>query len=287
MKLVLFLAFVVGGSSVTAQPKLVSQVTINTTTNVIAPEEEDITSIQTQGQGEGMAMFRNFGDGETKSVTQVKNNLVKTVIKSDMGRSTIIRNNETKMTTTLIEMMGNKTGFYASDDEQAAMRKSMDSMMQARSKDSAGRVNRPREIPKVEVIYSADTKKIAGYSCKKALIISTRLLGLVKDTTIAWFTPDFKVKNVSSVGGGIATAFGASSAPNPMELIEGFVLGYETKMRRNRTMIVEVTKVDLTKEIAEKEFDIPKDFDVKPMKEMRNMMGGAGQGNQIQIRRGN
>ena len=51
MKLVLFLALVVGGSSVTAQPKLVSQVTINTTTNVIAPEEEDITSIQTQGQG--------------------------------------------------------------------------------------------------------------------------------------------------------------------------------------------------------------------------------------------
>ena len=288
MKEVLFFALVVCGGSVMAQPKLATQATINTTTNVIAPEEEDVTSIQTQGQGGGMAMFRNFGDGETKSVTQVKNDMVKTVIKSDMGRSTIIRNNETKLTTTLIEMMGNKTGFFASDDEQAAMRKSMDSMMQARTKDSAGNVRRPQELPKVEVIYTDETKKIAGYTCKKALIISTRLLGLVKDTTTAWFTPDFKVKNISSVGGGFTMALGASAAPNPMELIEGFVMRYETKMRRNRTMIVEVTKVDLTKEIAEKEFDIPKDFDVKPMKEMRNMMGGAaGQGNQIQIRRSN
>jgi hypothetical protein len=44
-------------------------------------------------------------------------------------------------------------------------------------------------------------------------------------------------------------------------------------------MIVEVTKIDTGKDIAAKEFEVPKDFDLKPMKEMQNMMGGrSGQG---------
>ncbi|MBC7866892.1 MAG: hypothetical protein H7X88_05095, partial [Gloeobacteraceae cyanobacterium ES-bin-316] len=124
MKRILFSALVFCCGSAIAQPKIITQATISTTTNVIAPEEEDVTSITTTGGGGGNAMFRNFGDGETKSVTQVKDDLVKTVIKSDMGRSTIIRNNASKLTTTLIEMMGNKTGFYVSDDEQAELRKS-------------------------------------------------------------------------------------------------------------------------------------------------------------------
>lgn len=285
MKQLLLAAIMLGALSAVAQPKLVSQATINTTTNVIAPEEEDVASIQGQGGG---GMFRNFGDGETKSVTQVKNDMVKTVIKSDMGRSTIIRNNQSKLTTTLIEMMGNKTGFFVTDEEQAGLKKSMDSMMQARSKDSA-LANKPAAAPPtVDVVYTEDTKKIAGYNCKKAYLITTRLLGLVKDTAIVWYTPEFKVQNVSSVGGGFSMAMmgGPAAATNSMDKIDGFVMGYETKMRRNRTMIVTVTKIDLDKTIADKEFDIPKDFDVKPMKEMRNMMGG-GQGGQIQIRRNN
>ncbi len=288
MKQILLSAMVLGSLSAMAQPKMVSQATINTTTNVIAPEDEDVTTLQSQGGGGG-GMFRNFGDGETKSVTQVKNDMVKTVIKSDMGRSTIIRNNQSKLTTTLIEMMGNKTGFYVTDDEQAGLRKSMDSMMQARSKDSAA-VKKPDPAPPtVDVVYTEESKKIAGYNCKKAYLVTSRLMGLVKDTAIVWYTPEFKVQNVSSVGGGFSMAMmgGPAAATNNMDKIDGFVMGYETKMRRNRTMIVTVTKIDLAKEIADKEFDIPKDFDVKPMKEMRNMMGGGAQGGQFQIRRSN
>lgn len=297
MKHILFFAMAFCTGTAMAQPKIVSNATINTTTNVIAPEEEDVSNIQGQGQEGtrgGMMMFRNFGDGETKSVTQVKNDMVKTVIKTDMGRSTIIRDNAAKLTTTLIEMMGNKTGFYSTDDEQAAMRKSMDSMMQARSKDSASTTKRGQDTSTVEVSYTEETKKIAGYNCKKAFLVTIRLLGLVKDTSIVWYTPEFKVKNVSSVGGGFSMGMGGSggaSTSNSMEKIDGFVMRYETKMRRNRTMIVEVTKIDLTKEIADKDFEIPKDFEVKPMKEMRSMIGGGGgqgaAGGQIMIRRDN
>lgn len=288
MKQIMLSAIMLGSLSAMAQPKIISQATISTTTNVIAPEQEDVTTLQGQGGGGGgAAMFRNFGDGETKSVTQVKNDMVKTVIKSDMGRSTIIRNNQSKLTTTLIEMMGNKTGFYVTDDEQAGLRKSMDSMMQARSKDSAV-ANKPTPAPPVvDVVYTEESKKIAGYNCKKAYLITSRLMGLVKDTSIVWYTPEFKVQNVSSVGGGFSMAMmgGPAAANNNMDKIDGFVMGYETKMRRNRTMVVTVTKIDLAKEIADKDFEIPKDFDVKPMKEMRNMMGGGGQAGQFQIRR--
>ena len=62
---------------------------------------------------------------------------------------------------------------------------------------------------------------------------------------------------------------------NGLEKLDGFVIRYEMNMRRNRRMEVEVTKIVLDKEIDSKEFDIPKDIEMKPMKEMGNMFGGG------------
>ena len=271
MKSILVFSFVVCGFASYAQPKTVSQAIISTTTNVIAPEDDELENVQNQGQGGGMQMFRNFGDGETKSTTYLKGDMVKTVMKTDMGRTTIIRNNAKKLTTTLIEMMGNKTGFFVTDEDQVEMRKRMDSMMQARRKDSA-REERKVETPKpVDVIVTTDTKKIAGYECKKAYIVTTHILG-IKDSVAVWFTPDIKLQNIQSTGG--MSGFGNMAAVNGLDKIDGFVMSYETKMRRNRTMVVTVTKIDTSKDIADKEFDIPKDFDVKPMKDMQGMGGG-------------
>ena len=263
-----------------AQVKLVNQATVNTTTTIIAPEEDDASTIQGQGEGGGRMNFRNFGDGETKSVTYLKNDMVKTVMKSDMGRSTIIRDNSKKLTTTLIEMMGNKTGFYGTDEEAVNMRKKMDSMMQAtrNAGDSSSRRARPAGENQSEIIYSEETKKIAGYVCKKAWIVHTRILG-IKDSSVVWYTPEFKLNNISSTGGlaGFGSMIGAATGSgNAFAKIDGFVMRYENKMPRGRNMIVEVTKVDLAKEIADKEFEVPKDFDVKPMKEMQGMMQGGG-----------
>jgi hypothetical protein len=49
---------------------------------------------------------------------------------------------------------------------------------------------------------------------------------------------------------------------------------YEVAMPRGRSMRVVVTKIDLNKTIADKEFAIPSDYDVKPMKDLEN--GGMG-----------
>ena len=290
MKKMLLMAAVIYGGNLMAQTTI-SQATITTTTTIISPEEEDASSIQSAGgDGGGRVGFRAFADGETKSVTYLKNDLVKTVTKTDMGRSTVIRDNAKKITTTLMEMMGNKTGFYATDEDQANMRKRMDSMMQATrnsSDTSTRRVVRPEEVP-TEIAYTEETKKIAGYTCKKAYIISTRFLG-IKDSAAIWYTPEIKLQNISSTGG--MSGFGSfnfgNSVTNSFSKINGFVMSYETKMGRNRRMVVEVNKIDTGKEIADKEFDIPKDFDVKPMKDMQNMIqsrGAAGGENRTIIR---
>lgn len=276
MKKILLTAFVLSSFSVFAQ-ETVKQAIINTTTTITAPEEQEIQDVGEQtGRG---GMFRNFGDGETKSVTYIKGNMVKTAIKTDMMRNTTIRDNDKKLTTTLMEMMGKKMGFYMNDDDQKAMVKRMDSMRQAQNKDTVKRQPRVERIAQVEY-NPTETKKIAGYVCQKAYIINTNFLGQ-KDTMQVWYTPEFKIENVPSTGG--MSGFSRAGTNNGFDQVKGFIMGYTTKMGNNRTMDVAVTKVELKKDIDAKEFDIPKDFDLKPMSEMGNMFGGGGRGGQVQI----
>jgi GLPGLI family protein len=282
MKLTFLLACCFSLSAASAQPTLVKQAIISTTTNVIAPEEEDIQSLQNP-QGPGGMNFRNMMDGETKFTTYLKDGMVKTVIKNEMGRSTIYRDQDKKLTTTLIEMMGNKMGFYITDEEQVEMKRKMDSTFKARrSKDTTAVQAVPQtEIP-AEISPAGESKKIAGYNCTKAYLIHTRLLG-IKDTINIWYTTEIKIQNILSTGG--LQAFGGMMGNmgvnlNGLDKIEGFVMRYEANMRNRRRMEVEVTKIDLTKNIDDKEFTIPIDVEVKPMKEMQNMFGS-------QFRRGN
>lgn len=272
-----------------AQPTLVKQAIIQTTTNVIAPEEEDISQVQNAGD-DRMRMMRNFGDGETKTTTFIKDGLVKTDIKTEMVRGSIIRDNDKKMTTTMMQVMGKKSAFYATDQDQEEMKKKLDSMMKERMKNdtNAQRQVRPeREKNKnLAISYTEGTKKIAGYNCKKAYIIKTNFLGQ-KDSTAVWFTPEVKFETVHSTGGtsGMSGLMGgtANTMLEGFDMVDGFIMKYDTKMGRGRIMEVVVTKLEINKEVAAKEFDIPKDYDLKPMKEMQNMFGGgSGRGMMIQ-----
>ncbi len=273
MKCILFFSLLCTASILSAQPKLFTQATITTTTNLIAPEDEDVSQIQNQGGGS--FNFRNFGDGETKSTTYIKNDLVKTSYKSESFRGSMYRNNATKITTTIFEIMGNKQGFYSSDDDQVEMAKKMDSMMKERAKTDTNMKPRTRSVKFTSVIkYLDEAKKIAGYNCKKALIITDKLLS--KDTLAVWFTPDVKFANVSSTGG--TSGFGnlGGTAGNiPFDKIDGFVMMYERNMPRGRKMEVKVTKIETDKEVADKEFEIPKDVEIKSMKEMSGPGGGG------------
>ncbi len=260
----------------TAQPKIIKQATIYTTTNVIAPEEDDISQVQQQGGDRGGFNFRNMMDGETKSVTTIKNELVKTSLKSESIKATIYRNNLTKMTHTVFMMMGSQQGMVASDSDQAGMKKKIDSMMAAREKTDTIKKRSTRNVDFVPtVIYTEEAKKIAGYNCKKALIITDKILQ--KDTMIVWYNPEIKFENVSSTGSmnGMPMMRMGGGNNTSFEKVNGFVMMYERKMARSRTMEVKVTKIEIDKDIADKEFELPKDVEFKNAKDM---MGAGGVG---------
>lgn len=260
-----------------AQPILITKATITTTTNVIAPDEDDIAQIQPQGEsGRGGGFnFRNFMDGESKSTTFIKDNLVKTNLKSESYRGSIYRNNDTKTTTTIMEVMGTKQGFVGTDEDQIAMKNKMDSLMAARAKaDTNMKQRKTRNVNfEVSIVYINEIKKIAGYECKKAIIITDKLLR--KDSMIVWYLPTIKFANVSSTGGmsgiPIANNIGGNTAES-FDKIDGFVMMYSRKMQRGRVMEVAVTKLEINKDVADKEFEIPKDVELKNVKDI----GGAG-----------
>jgi len=282
MKKLFTLLFLSASIAVNAQPKLLSQAMITTKTMIASPDGDDAPA-QTITSADGEVRTIRFGgDGETKTTTWLKNDLTKTFSESEMGRTTTIRDNSKKITTTIMEMMGKKTGVYSTDEDQAEMRKRMDSMMKSRGQNVT--LNSGSATPPVySVVYIDANKKIAGYACKKALIISKR--SDRTDTTQVWYCPDFKLQNLPNTGGMSAGfgGFNTSSSPTGMELLNGFPMQYERKMNRGRHMTVEVTKLVIDKDIADKEFEISKDIEIKSVKEMQS---GSGGGAIIQMRAG-
>ena len=276
MKRTITLLFLAASTAVYAQPKLITQATVTTKTTIVAPDgdETQVQDMRTaDGGGEVRIMRFGGGGGETKTTTWLKNDLVKTFSESEMARTTVIRDNTKKLTTTIMEMMGKKSGFYATDEDQVEMRKRMDSMMQGR-----GGSNSPAVF---SITYIDESKKISGYNCKKALVIGKRSNG-ISDTTVVWYCPDFKLQNLPSTGGS-AVGFGGfnvTAGANGMEDLNGFPMQYERNMNRGRHMTVQVTKLVIDKDIADKEFEIAKDIEIKPMKDMQN---SGGPGMQIRI----
>lgn len=266
MKLFLLSAALLASAAAFAQPKLITQATISTTTNVIAPEDEDVSQI---GGNQGGGGRFNFLDGETKSVTYVKNDLVKTTYKSEMGKGAVYRDNAAKLTTIIFEVMGSRQGFYMSDNDQADMKKRMDSVMKERAKTDTAQHQRIRTVDaNITVSYTDEAKKIAGYNCKKAWIITDKIIK--KDSMAVWYTPDIKFANVPSTGGltGIAAMGAGGTGSNGFSKVDGFVMAYDQNMPRGRKMEVKVTKIETDKDIADKEFEVPKDVELKSAKEM-------------------
>jgi hypothetical protein len=266
-----------------AQQKLLTQAIITTKTTIVAPEGEEDNVQSSQGpDGQQMRVVRFGGDGETKTTTWLKNDLVKTLSESEMGRTTVIRDNSKKLTTTIMEMMGRKNGFYATDEDQELMRKRMDSMMSTRNSNSNANIDRTPAT--FSIVYVDESKKVSGYDCKKAFVISTR--GTRKpDTTVVWYCPDMKLQGLVSTGGMMAGLGGFASAAlgsNGMENLNGFPMQYERTMNRGRTMTVQVTKLVIDKEVTDKEFEIPKEIEVKAMKDMQT----GGMPGTFQIRSG-
>lgn len=159
----------------------------------------------------------------------IKDENVKIEQQSPMGGSTVIINSKTKTVTTLFNMMGKKVGIEMNDEE----------IEREKAKELS---------PEIE--YLDETKKIAGYSCKKAIIKSGN------DEFTVYYTNEIQNQKLHQTYKGL----------------DGFLMEYEVS-QQGMGMIMSVTEIE-KKKIAKNEFEIPAEYDLMTKDEFNKMMSG-------------
>ena len=272
-KIVLSIALVATGIVALAQPKIVDKAIVKAKTEISFPENFSFGGPGGPGGGGdgppgGFTMPR---DMETSTTMTYHPNFMKVESLTDFGNNIVIVDRINKKTTTLLEAMGRKTGWFTSDAEAEAQARKQDSARKAR-RDSLAELGLNFTDNKPELIYSDETKKVSGYTCKKVTIKSKGPNGQITENVI-WYNPDFKLAETStaqSSGGGFGGGGGRGrmnmmSAGVPgLDQINGFPMEYESVRENGFKIHMIVTKVQIDAPIDEKTFEIPKGFDVKP-----------------------
>ena len=268
-----------------AQPKVVEKAIVKVKTEIIFPEN---FSGGGPGGGGGDRVGAGGGDMggftmpremETNTTMYYTPNFMRVESLTDFGNNIVITDRVSKKTTTLIEAMGRKTGFVSTDAEAEAQRARMDSMRNLR-RDSLSALGISFKDNKPELIYSEETKKVSGFTCKKVTIKSIGQNGQVSENVI-WYNPDFKIAPTSTAasanpggfgggrGGGMSMMGGSIAG---LDLINGFPMEYEMVRGNGFKMHMTVLKVQPDAQIDDKTFEVPKGFDIKPMGQGGDMM---------------
>ena len=263
-----------------AQQKIIERAIVKSKTEITFPQN---VSRNAGGDEDGNAGFGGPGGMESKSTVYFKGDLIKTYNESDFGNTTVIIDKKNGRTTTLREAMGRKTGFYSMEEDEAALRKTMearrDSIRQARGQSVN---NAAAASPETEIVATDETKKIAGYNCKKAIVKTKSGRGETNET-IVWYTPDFKMASGYPAAGNTGGGFGRGMRGQRggfgiagLDKIDGFVMGYDVSRSNGFEMHMEVTKAELDPAIDDKIFEIPKGYDIKPLSEMQEQFRRPG-----------
>jgi GLPGLI family protein len=230
-----------------ASQQTVNEAIIETIVNVTFPESDMPPA------PEGAQVMR-FGDGELKAKIFYKNGNSKIETDMGMGKSYTFYTAENKTTTTLMEMMGRKMGFYSNEED-------IKKMMAADTNQKRIQAFKPE----VFIEYLSDSKVIAGLTCYKAVIRYKTSKGEEKQQEV-WYTPDFKMgeefKLASVMRGDVPG----------LNKIKGFVMEMELVRQNGMKMHYKVAKIDLNAKIDDKTFVLPSGYDIKPQSEM--MRGG-------------
>jgi GLPGLI family protein len=163
----------------------------------------------------------------------------KSEIKTGMGNQVEIKDFTNKTSVTLIDMMGQKYAVKSTAEEI--------------EKENA-------KEPKPTIEITKETKVIAGYTCKKA-IVTVNDDGVISKYDV-FFTDELGPK--------------AANFDNPLyKDIDGVMLEFSMKTPQF-TMVFSATAVE-KKSISGKEFDIPSDFTPITKDELKTKFGGMGQ----------
>ncbi len=153
---------------------------------------------------------------------------------SGMGTTITINNGEKKEFYLLMDMMGQKTAMKQTDAE---MKKQLD---------GAG-------VKDLKVTFQKDTKVIAGYTCKKA-IINFNMEGKAEQIE-CFYTPEL-------------TDIANHNTSPGFDQIKGFMMEYNLSMQGVK-MKLTATKVRKEK-VDAKLFEMPEGYKVKTLEELRN-----------------
>ncbi len=218
--------------------------------NISAQENYTVKmSVRVEGLPEEYA-----GMAENDIVTYMKGEKTKMELTSMM--MTQVSLNDGEKTTTLMEQMGNKTGWIVTKTEA-----------EEEEKEAASKKGKTK--PKVE--YADEKKMIAGYECSKA-IVTTVGKDKKEQKTIVWYTD--KIKNPSTSGAKSGRRGGMMGGADLSE-IKGFPM--ETEMSMNNQgmemkVISTVTEVS-TSPIEDKIFTIDTEgYKLMSYKELKDSM---------------
>lgn len=189
----------------------------------------EITYPDLQLDQQSMAMM------PSESVLYFREDKSRVEVNMAMGSTTIIFDNKKNTGTMLMDFMGNKMALDMDPEE----------MNKGKNKDAK---------PIIEI--STETKKIAGYNCKKATVTQVERGEDMKFEV--WFTDEISAHNNSSLG---------------WEEIKGFLMEYSTF--QNGALMKMTARSVKEMEVKDELFMIPGDFKKVTREEMKSMFGGG------------
>lgn len=169
---------------------------------------------------------------------KIKGNMSRTEMNMGMGTTVVIFNSETKAGVTLMDFMGQKFAMKMTPEELA---KEMN------------------ETPETTVVTTTETKEIAGYTCKKAIVKMKEKGSDTEIEMVVYYSEDLST--------------GKSNELNPIyKDIPGTMLEYS--MNENG-MNMFLTAISVEKEkIADSEFETPEGFKEVTKEDLKGMFGG-------------
>ncbi len=164
-------------------------------------------------------------------IIKIKGNKSRTEQSTAMGTSVNIADGNKKTVTTLMNMMGNKIAIVMTEEE-------------------VNKKNNTKTTSKIT--YTSETKKIAGYNCKKAIVPASN----DDDKMTIYYTDKINPPKIGEIYKGL----------------KGFPLQYEMK---DQGLEMTVTATEIKKEkVADSEFIVPKDYEITTMEKFQQKMSG-------------
>lgn len=164
----------------------------------------------------------------------------KTEMIMSMGNQSVVIDHKNLKTTALINVMGQKYAIVQTQDEI--------------EEETGG-----NEIPTVEI--TNETKDIAGYLCKKAIITIKNKENKETDELTIFFTDEIKVKNMY---------FHQPAFKD----ISGTMLEFEMEAQEGLKMKLTANSIE-KKKVSKSEFEIPSDYKITTKNELMKMFGGG------------